>query len=310
MKKNKYTMKKIMEFKEYLNNNFIKWFGNSKIVDEKGNPKICFHGTNNNFNEFRIDSGHVHDSGFYGKGFYFMPFDNKYSKGEAETYGNIIMEVYLKIENPFYFDKLLEFENKSINLMFYSPLVFLYNIALTFPNISNKIKISKTIWNKDESTSGEVINIPISVLPDLINKYKNDLIIIDDEDQNGNKIKTGYLKSKSVKHNDINVDGEKYEWLEKENLGDFQANLNEKEIRFGLIASAIELYDDISTSYFPEGYMTRNPEISKAIVDAGYDGIITDNEIVAFKPNQIKSANKNNGNFDLNKNNIIEKKIK
>jgi hypothetical protein len=38
-----------------LNDNFWKWFGNSKVVDNNGNPQIFYHGTDAYFNEFKID---------------------------------------------------------------------------------------------------------------------------------------------------------------------------------------------------------------------------------------------------------------
>lgn len=77
---------------------FKKWFGDwendpekaSKVVDENGEPLICYHATNEHFTEFlknkRIE-------GRLGKGFYFTS-----SKNEANSYGNIIMECFLKVD--------------------------------------------------------------------------------------------------------------------------------------------------------------------------------------------------------------------
>ena len=41
-------MEFIKEFNEYLNDNFKKWFGDSKVVDDNGKPKNVYHGSNIN----------------------------------------------------------------------------------------------------------------------------------------------------------------------------------------------------------------------------------------------------------------------
>ena len=41
------------EVESNLNGNFLKWFGNSKIV-ENGKPKILYHGSKNKFTSFEI----------------------------------------------------------------------------------------------------------------------------------------------------------------------------------------------------------------------------------------------------------------
>lgn len=52
--------------------NFARWFGDSKVVDEDGNPLLVYHGTNRSFSEF--DSQRQRDarnSMFQGNGFFF-----------------------------------------------------------------------------------------------------------------------------------------------------------------------------------------------------------------------------------------------
>lgn len=95
-----------------LNDNFWKWFGNSKIVDENGNPLICYHGTNNKFNSFNKSI-----NGHFGAGIYFTP---NYSVGKS--YGSKLKSVYLKMENPLWFnrdmpeelEKAVYFRNKEL----------------------------------------------------------------------------------------------------------------------------------------------------------------------------------------------------
>jgi hypothetical protein len=53
---------------------FKKWFGDSKAVDDKGEPKVVYHGTSLSFNSFepnRTGTRHASDSGDFGKAAYF-----------------------------------------------------------------------------------------------------------------------------------------------------------------------------------------------------------------------------------------------
>jgi hypothetical protein len=88
---------------------FKNWFGDweeayrtkdydgvSKIIDENGEPLICYHTTNADFWEFS-DSyiGSKTDAGFYGKGFYF-------TEGSPDShYGQREIPCFLNIRNPF-----------------------------------------------------------------------------------------------------------------------------------------------------------------------------------------------------------------
>jgi len=70
---------------------FRRWFGNSKIVDSNGRPKVMYHGTWDDFTVFDPDAN---DRGAV----FFSP-----SKKLAEDYGmdGKTMAVYLSVENPF-----------------------------------------------------------------------------------------------------------------------------------------------------------------------------------------------------------------
>jgi hypothetical protein len=60
---------------------FKKWFGDSKVVDENGDPLVVYHGTASEFNSFDVNkSGSVQYSD-WGPGIYFTP-----SKWQAEGY--------------------------------------------------------------------------------------------------------------------------------------------------------------------------------------------------------------------------------
>lgn len=85
---------------------FKAWFGDwendpdnaSKVVDENGEPKVMYHGTQGNFTEFDIKnlSKNTGNEGFYGSGFYFSNLD------EASKYGPNVFGVYLNLKNPLF----------------------------------------------------------------------------------------------------------------------------------------------------------------------------------------------------------------
>lgn len=68
------------------------YFKDSKVVDENGNLKVMYHGTNESFTVF--DRKKAKSSGYYGSGFYFTDSDS-----HAQHYGNT-HSVYLNITNP------------------------------------------------------------------------------------------------------------------------------------------------------------------------------------------------------------------
>ena len=86
------------------NPNFKEWFGDSKVVDEKGNPLVVYHGTDKEFNIFdeSYTAFNTDNQGFLGRGFYFTT-----RKEDASQYGNIIKPFYLKA------DKVLDLRSIS-----------------------------------------------------------------------------------------------------------------------------------------------------------------------------------------------------
>lgn len=70
--------------------NFYKWFGDSKVVDYKDRPIVLYHGTDAEFDTFKLSS-----DGNFGAGIYMAD-----SREVAKYYGNIIMPLYSKLLNP------------------------------------------------------------------------------------------------------------------------------------------------------------------------------------------------------------------
>lgn len=87
--------------------NFWKWFGESQMVDNNGQPIVFYHGTNKEFNVFDKNKfATSNDAGWLGEGFYFYT-----EKDQAIQYGNT-GEYYLKIKEPYY---ALPEENKRLS---------------------------------------------------------------------------------------------------------------------------------------------------------------------------------------------------
>lgn len=74
---------------------FKKWFGDSKVVDVDGNPLVVYHGTDQDFSEFK--KGVIDPIGFKdGQGHYFTR-----QPEYAGDYGAMVMPVYLSMQNPY-----------------------------------------------------------------------------------------------------------------------------------------------------------------------------------------------------------------
>jgi len=84
---------------------FWKWFGNSKVVDENGDPLVVYHGTHKNFTEFDLD--------YAAQGiFWFSSDKSKIAGGRSGAVSSkIIVEAYLSIQNPAGWD---EYEKYSL----------------------------------------------------------------------------------------------------------------------------------------------------------------------------------------------------
>lgn len=76
---------------------FKKWFGDSKVVDENGQPLVVYHGTDADFEEFNPETfTSANGRSVLGNGFYFTQYRNN-----ANEYGTNVLPVYLSIKNPY-----------------------------------------------------------------------------------------------------------------------------------------------------------------------------------------------------------------
>lgn len=285
--------------------NFDNFFGESKVVDENGNPKIVFHGSVNTFEIF--DKDKASPEGDMGAGFYFTDneadadsnyhgggpdFDNKVARraeqiqNEYEENGHFYdyseyeemarqelsgtpsqLSVYLKIENPCYVGK-----NETT--------------LFDYDNIREQAedRINREDFADEDAYEEELQYAIDDVIYDIQEEAAANLYdILSDNDVE--KVK-GIIA-------DCYMEG-------GVNLETLKAKLNE------------EYFDDKET-----GDLVAN-EVARRIVESlGYDGIIDSTvsekfnmdikdgttHYIAFYPEQIKSVD-NLGTFDRNDPNI------
>ncbi|MFZ9725651.1 MAG: hypothetical protein ACO3EH_00460 [Ilumatobacteraceae bacterium] len=99
---------------ETMTPEFKRWFGDSKVVDEGGQPKVVYHGTPKEFTVF--DSSKASYSGWNGFGNWFsdsQPYSKKFS-GSFDDQGRRkdgrVIEAYLSMEEPAEYDGEKGFE--------------------------------------------------------------------------------------------------------------------------------------------------------------------------------------------------------
>ena len=99
-----------IQYHQVRSKEFKNWFGDwehnpngaSKVVDENGEPLVCYHATNADFTEFNTDLG----SGVAGKGTYVTS-----QKPSNDNYGTYVMPLFVRIANPIDFSS----GDKAIN---------------------------------------------------------------------------------------------------------------------------------------------------------------------------------------------------
>lgn len=182
--------------------NFKKWFKDSKVVDDKGEPLVVYHGSPNQFEVF--DPEKMGASGTqFGRGHYFT--DNKslaegYATGEQGT----LYEVYMSLQSPIYIDG-----NKG-NLgrldMTLSKLGIsvdqIVEIIKSNPNIFESVAWEGNIGNQEVNDAR---------IKELAETYKNQLLDIFVGEVFSDNIKLGYeTLTKITGYDGIIVDRTKF----------------------------------------------------------------------------------------------------
>ena len=71
---------------------FKRWFGKSKVINEDGTPKVVYHGTNAEFSVFQSADG----------AYWFSESEDYAESMMEERGGNRIIQAYLSMQNPYY----------------------------------------------------------------------------------------------------------------------------------------------------------------------------------------------------------------
>jgi hypothetical protein len=88
---------------------FKRWFGASKVVDEKGEPLALYHGTRGDFTSFDLSKFGQTDGGSWGKGIYLSQSPAKaseyargsdYARAVGRPNDGTIMPVFVRMRNP------------------------------------------------------------------------------------------------------------------------------------------------------------------------------------------------------------------
>lgn len=256
-----------------LNDNFWKWFGNSKIV-ENGKPIICYHGSPNpsikifDFSKIGSNKGNY---GHYGYGVYF----SLYMK-EAKIYGDNIYPCYIKIKKPFIGNnkQILELKNNGVDNI--DDLIIL---SIDFQTFKNSFKHDPIIFNFISNIEKKGLSQTWEDITNLNDKTHLDLDKLNDI---GNMIEYTTLNK--------NVHGVPDFILDE--LKDL--NVKPKLNKGFAYEQALHWITDLGNN---------SKEVTDVMKKLGYDGVFYGSEIVPFYPNQIKSI-KNDGSWDINDENI------
>ena len=256
--------------------NFKKWFDDSKIVDEHGEPLVVYHGTNKNFVEFsheEIGSGSG-NRGHYGEGFYFS-----YDIREAKGYGKNLLEAYLKITNPFDAGNPKNFEKYAEDYGFKKE-----DLAINFGWLISSIR-------KTDKVAHE-----LALLVDGYGFEKGWEVFIENHD---GKVPESKLDLNEVSNWISEYCNSDSKWAVPDYIKEELKVLGETPVYEQGYEAGSEPNLLYMTDYGQSG------SITKTLKEDGYDGVLAGSEVVAFYPNQIKSVD-NKGTFNPNSNSVYE----
>jgi len=260
---------------------FLEWFGDSKLVDDNGEPLVIYHGTTATFNEFDtkklgINSG---NSGHHGEGIYASK-----DRMEAATYGGNVLELYASVKNPFIPSEASFDELKANGADWIDDKV---SVAIDREWMESEIRSRDPVaadlfsavaqygygdgWEKfAEKHPQAVTKLPSgmdhNMIADLASKTE---------------IPTGDYKPA--------LPG----WIDS-----VISDLGIKDARY------VKAYEHAQKMHWVTDLGNRSAEITAIIKSLGYDGVISGSEIVLFSSSQLKSATDNAGTFDPKSANI------
>ena len=257
-------------FDEAKAKDLLEWHKDSHALtkDENGLPKVFYHGTYSKFRVFRR-VGKASQQGFF-----FTP-----SQKATEEYGDITLNTFLNIKNPFRADELKI--NKEADLQKWADILKLdYDKEKyeSFKDLKTKLEkvkeATKKAGFKFHSASGGGVYV-------IDNKGRNSFINLEELDKENKRVV------------------EAFKGLETEDIYFYYVVRNE----FDLVLYALNKND----RYF---HTSGRDEVNRVLEKLGYDGaVLNDTIITVFNSNQIKHID-NKGSFTDTKGNVTSKKPK
>ncbi|ELK0695749.1 hypothetical protein QJF06_001383, partial [Campylobacter upsaliensis] len=257
-------------FDEAKAKDLLEWHKNSHALtkDEYGLPKVFYHGTYSKFRVFRR-VGKASQQGFF-----FTP-----SQKATEEYGDITLNTFLNIKNPFRADELKI--KKEADLQKWADILKLdYDKEKyeSFKDLKTKLEkvkeATKKAGFKFHSASGGGVYV-------IDNKGRNSFINLEELDKENKRVV------------------EAFKGLETEDIYFYYVVRNE----FDLVLYALNKND----RYF---HISGRDEVKRVLEKLGYDGaVLNDTIITVFNSNQIKHID-NKGSFTDTKGNVTSKKPK
>ncbi|MCA5589872.1 hypothetical protein LA342_08880 [Campylobacter upsaliensis] len=248
----------------------LEWHKDSHALtkDENGLPKVFYHGTYAKFEVFKR-AGKASQQGFF-----FTP-----SQKATEEYGDITLNTFLNIKNPFRADELKI--NKEADLQKWADILKLdYDKEKyeSFKDLKTKLEkvkeATKKAGFKFHSASGGGVYV-------IDNKGRNSFINLEELDKENKRVV------------------EAFKGLETEDIYFYYVVRNE----FDLVLYALNKND----RYF---HTSGRDEVKRVLEKLGYDGaVLNDTIITVFNSNQIKHID-NKGSFTDTKGNVTSKKPK
>ncbi|ELW3220013.1 hypothetical protein QMJ35_000415 [Campylobacter upsaliensis] len=265
----KFAMEKF-NYDEKKAKDLLEWHKNSHALtkDENGLPKVFYHGTYSKFRVFRR-VGKASQQGFF-----FTP-----SQKATEEYGDITLNTFLNIKNPFRADELKI--NKEADLQKWADILKLdYDKEKyeSFKDLKTKLEkvkeATKKAGFKFHSASGGSVYV-------IDNKGRNSFINLEELDKENKRVV------------------EAFKGLETEDIYFYYVVRNE----FDLVLYALNKND----RYF---HTSGRDEVKRVLEKLGYDGVVLNDTIITvFNSNQIKHID-NKGSFTDTKGNVTSKKPK
>ena len=276
---------------------FKKWFGDSKVVDSKGNPLVVYHGTTFSFEEFNQSKSNIESD--FGKAFYFTnsprDVENNYA-GQGPDLTNRIERLAEQLILSEDYSQVDAYQKAKEELLGQSPNTMPVYLSLKNPAILGGKNETVLTYQVSENEEGDITG-ESGTLIDFIES----------------------LRSAASNFDDVKIEATIAYLLEESGYED---------IKLSDALKALKKSEDLIYATDENGDLASNELIRQALEEYGFDGVIdrTVNtkfgsqrdmgrpmkgmntrtvHYVAFSPTQIKSAIGNRGTFDPNDPNIL-----